>query len=154
MSSSTEEQGSSKEVPTEEVPSKEVPTEEGPSTKKVRFKEVPTEECPSKEVLTDDEPMTQNPLYGDTDDEEDVLVVPRLKEPFRSATDGTWRLQIYSSSDDDDDYEESEEEEEEAGEVSWSHMTPGVTEVVDGGAEDCSYGAAQDGGSNEFRMDR
>ena len=131
-----------------------------------------SEEGPSKEVPTEDDPMTQNPLYDDTDDEEDVL--PKLKEPIWSESDGMWR---WPSSSSDDDDEDSEEEEEEAGVVSWRHITPGVTEGVDGEAEDCSCGAAQDrseepvledvtmdenpgaaaaqdGGSNEFRTDR
>ena len=103
MSSSNEEKGSSKDVSSAGVPSKEVPSQELVST------EVSTEAVYSKEVLK------QNPFIDDTEstDEEDELE-PRLKEPLRSWTDGTWRLPIYSSSDNDDEESEEEEEEEEA----------------------------------------
>ena len=83
------------------------------SNEDVSHTEVPSQDNVSSEVSTEaihaDDVLTQNPLFGDTEstDEEDKLVVPRLKEPLpRSWKDG-W-LPMPSSSDNDNEEWEKE----------------------------------------------
>ena len=83
------------------------------SNEDVSHTEVPSQDNVSSEVSTEaihaDDVLTQNPLFGDTEstDEEDKLE-PRLKEPFRSWTQGMCKLPKYSSSDNDDEEWEKE----------------------------------------------